>query len=190
VSEARRSRLRRLLGAPFVFIAAILFLFEEILWTAFTRLLGRLARIGLVARLEAWAARLPPYAAMALFLVPLALIVPVKLVALWLIGTHHVVTGVALLVAAKLAATAIEARLFAVCKPALLSVGWFRRLHDWVLGVRARLYARLAAMPAWQAARRRGAALRALIAETGRWLKDRLSRYQKRDAPAQPGENQ
>jgi hypothetical protein len=180
LTDQRKTWLGRLLGPPLIVIGAVLFLFEEFLWTGFIRWLGRLSHLRLVARFEDWAGSLPPYPAMALFIVPLAAIVPVKLVALWLIGTHHVVLGVALLVAAKLIATALEARLFAICKPALLSVGWFHRLHDWVLDLRARLYTRLEAMPGWQAARRRAARLKALLHDAAAGVRAALARSWRR----------
>ena len=42
--------------------------------------------------------------------------------------------------AAKLAGTAVLARIFSVCRPALLSLPWFRKLHDAFLRLRDFLY--------------------------------------------------
>jgi hypothetical protein len=46
--------------------------------------------------------------------------------------------------------TAVVARLFSVCRPTLLRVGWFRWGHDWLLGMKERVYRHLKSMPAWQ----------------------------------------
>jgi hypothetical protein len=135
-----------------VLLAGALVLFEELVVRNVAALARRIARVRFVADLEARAARLPPWAAMCLFAVPVAFLVPVKVAGLWLIGSGHVFSGVAVIVAGKLAGTAVEARVFAACRPALMTVGWFARLHDWVLGVRDRAYARVRALEAWQAA--------------------------------------
>ena len=145
--------LRRALTPPLVVLAALWIVFEEFLWVRLTALVARLARLPAVARLEAGIVRLPPYAAMALFAVPTALLVPLKLGALYLIASGHAVLGIAGIVVAKLALTAVMTRLFAICRPQLLTIAWFARLHDWVLRVRADLYARVRGMPGWRSAR-------------------------------------
>jgi hypothetical protein len=67
-------------------------------------------------------------------------------------GRGHVITGVGVIVAAKVVGTAVVARFFLVCKPVLMGVGWFRAGHDLMIRVKDGLYARLRAMPAWQRA--------------------------------------
>jgi hypothetical protein len=148
-----RPVLRRVLTPPLVVLAALWMLLEEFLWVWVGALIARVAHLPAVARVEARIARLPPYAAMTLFAVPTALLVPVKLGALYLIAAGHAVLGIAILVIAKLALTAVITRLFALCRGQLLTVAWFARLHDWVLRLRADLYARVREMPGWHRAR-------------------------------------
>jgi hypothetical protein len=62
--------------------------------------------------------------------------------------------------------TALVARLFQLCRPSLLSLAWFRRAFDWILATRLWLYARVEAMPAWQAMRM---AVRRLKAKLRSW---------------------
>lgn len=143
---------RRILTPPLVVLAALWMLVEEYLWVHLHDLVARLARLPAIARLEARIAALPPYGAMVLFAVPTAMIFPIKLFALYLIAAGHALTGCAVIVAAKVIGTAVVARLFELCRPQLLTVAWFRRLHDWVLRLRDTLYARIRAMPAWQRA--------------------------------------
>jgi hypothetical protein len=149
-----RRRLRRALELPLVVLAALLFLFEDFLWAWLDRLLQRLARLPAVAWLEARIRRLPPYPAMALFLVPVALLVPVHLVAVYLVARGKFVAALGLYAVVKLAGTAMLARLFVLCRPALMSLAWFRRLYAWVMRTKERLYAQLEAIPAWQRTRR------------------------------------
>jgi hypothetical protein len=145
---------RRALELPLVVIAALLFLFEDFLWAWLERLLGALARLRAVAWLEARIARLPPYPAMALFLVPVLLLLPAHLAALYLAARGRFAAALAIYVVVKLVGTAMLARLFVLCRPALLSLPWFARLCAWVLRAKTWLYAQVDAIPAWQATRR------------------------------------
>lgn len=98
-----------------------------------------LGRLPVVRSLEARISRLGPKAAIALFVGPWLLLLPAKLLAFWLMGTGHAALGVMVFVAAKLLGTALLARLFTLTKPALLTIGWFRRLHDWFTNIKQRL---------------------------------------------------
>ena len=62
-----KKRLKRLLAAPFVLIAAIVILFEEWLWDDLQRLAAAIGRLPLFRQIESLIAGLPPYAALAIF---------------------------------------------------------------------------------------------------------------------------
>ncbi len=66
---------------------------------------------------------------MATLLLPALLLLPVKLLALLLIGNGRFGLGLSLVVLAKLIGTAIVARLFQLTRPALLRLGWFARFY-------------------------------------------------------------
>ena len=87
------------------------------------------------ARLEAAVRALPPWAALLVFLVPVLMLLPVKLLALFLLGRGHATSAVLLLVGAKLAGTAIVARLFQLVEPALMRIPlfarWYPRWKQW-----------------------------------------------------------
>ena len=169
-----RKFLRRVATPPLVVLAALLFLVEEYLWDRLSAALARLARLPAVARVEAAIAALAPYPAMTLFLVPAIMLVPIKLAAVYMMATGHLILGVAVVVVAKLLGTAIVARLFHLCQPSLLSVPWFRRLYDWVLATRDRLYGSLRAMPAWRATVDAVHRTKALLARRRSWLAARF----------------
>ncbi len=135
-----------------VVLAALYMWVEEWIWDRTAALMARIARAPFMQSLERRLAALPPWGALIVFLLPGTLLLPVKIGALFLAGRGHYVAGVSVIVAAKVLGTAIVARLFAVCRPALLTVHWFRVLHDWVLRFKESLYARVRAHPAWQAA--------------------------------------
>lgn len=144
--------LKRILLPPMVIIAAVIMFVEEWLWDHLAALMRRLSRTAPVRALEAWLAGLPPYAAVAAFLLPGTLLLPVKLAALYLIAHHHAVAGLTVIIAAKLIGTACAARLYAVCRPALLTLRWFRWLHDTIIRFKTWLYSAIKAMPGWETA--------------------------------------
>lgn len=114
-------------------LLALVVLFEEWGWEPLQRALGVLARLPLIGALERWVGRLPPRAALAVFVLPSLLLLPVKLLALWLIGNGHALLGAATVIGAKLLGTALVARLFTLTRPALMQLGWFAQLHGrWV----------------------------------------------------------
>src|SRR5260221_6786572 len=101
---------------------------------------GRLPGVGWC---EAPTAGFPPYAALVAFLIPAAILVPFKLLAFWLIARGHALLGLEVFVVAKIVGTAFLARIFALTRPALLSIGWFARFHGAFTAWRGRPYAYL-----------------------------------------------
>jgi hypothetical protein len=72
---------------------------------------------------------LPPYAALLVFFAPMVALFPVKVFGLWLIGEGRGFLGVGIIVVAKVAGTAVVARLFMLTHPALMQLPWFARLY-------------------------------------------------------------
>lgn len=145
-----RNKLKKLLLAPFIYTAAILLVLEEWLWNATKRLLARLPQIAFIVRLEQWIASLSPYAALAIFVLPTVLLLPVKILALLSITHGHPTLGLIIVLSAKVLGTALVARLYGLTKNALLSLAWFVRWHDAVLAFKDRMIAQLRATRAWQ----------------------------------------
>jgi len=143
-----------MIRAPLLILAFAIILLEETIWRWARALGGLLARIPLFAALERLVPRLDARLVLLLFLVPIALLFPVKLTALWLIGTGHAISGLALIIAAKMVGTAFSARLYTIAQPRLMELPLFVRLHALVTRLIARAHAYLDATPAWQAARR------------------------------------
>ncbi|MGA8516352.1 MAG: hypothetical protein WB821_16440, partial [Burkholderiaceae bacterium] len=91
---------------------ALFLIFEEWGWVPLSALMGRLARLPLWAKLERKIARLPPWAALVVLGLPTLALLPIKLLALYLLGQGQAAWGVTVLVGAKLVGTALLARLF------------------------------------------------------------------------------
>lgn len=117
--------LRGLIGG----VLALLILFEEWGWEPLQLALAWVGRLPGLRWMERRVQALPPYGALAVFLLPTLLLLPVKLLALWLIGQGKVVLGTLVIVGAKLAGTAIVARLFTLTRPALMQLAWFAGVY-------------------------------------------------------------
>jgi len=135
-----------------IVLAAAVMFFEEWLWNHLTTFMAWVARARVFRWLEARLSSLPPYGAMAVFLIPGVMLLPVKIAALWLMTCGHPGGGLLIIIAAKVVGTAVVARIFTVCRPALLTVVWFRRFYESIVRLKNRLYAAIKSMPAWTAA--------------------------------------
>ncbi len=169
--------LKRLLTPPLMALAALLLFVEEVLWEALKRVMAALGRLPLIHAAETWLSRLPPYGAMAVFLAPGTLLLPVKLIALWLLAHGQVIAGCTLIISAKIAGTALVARIFTLTKPALLQLAWFAALHGWIMAWRERLYGYIQATAAWQRLAAIKRAIRHWLAELNRhWRPGHIGR--------------
>ena len=146
-------KLWQLLRGMFRASLALLILFEEWGWEPLQRAMAAVGRLPLLRQLEGALRRLPPYAALAVLLLPSLLIIPIKLAALWLISQGRPVIGLTVILLAKLIGTALLARLFHLIQPALMQLGWFARLYVRWSAWKAVLLAWVRASAAWRGAR-------------------------------------
>jgi hypothetical protein len=86
----------------------------------------------LLRRLRRQIERLPPYPALLLVAVPLAVVEPLKLATLFIIGKGHWITGVVAMICAYAVSLLVTHRLFKIVKPKLLELVWFARLWAWL----------------------------------------------------------
>jgi|SRR5205085_11135757 len=161
--------MRSFIRGFFLGILALLLLFEEWGWEALAAAIARLSRLPFFAWLEERIRRLPPYAALATFAAPALLLVPVKLLALYFIGAGHGMLGLVVLFGAKVAGTAIVARLFALTQPTLMQLAWFARWYPRWKAWKDRLMDQVRRSPAWLAA---GRMKEAVAEQWARWRKD------------------
>lgn len=133
-------RWKKLLAAPFILIAAIFVLLEDWLWDDLQRLAAAIGRLPVFRQVESLIANLPPYAALSVFAVPTLLLLPVKLAALWFIAHGQAAFGFLVVVFAKVAGTALVARIYTLTEPKLLLIGWFAWLHARFVIFKARVY--------------------------------------------------
>ena len=162
--------LLRMLITPFL---ALVLVFEEWGWEPLSAAMARLSKLRVWAWIEHRIASLPRWAALLVLGVPMLALLPVKLLALYLLGHGHILLSVAILVGSKLAGTAVVARLFQLTQPTLMQFGWFARWYPrwktWKDGVLDRVRQSLA----WRAVRRLKAGTKRTVR---RWRSGRRQR--------------
>jgi hypothetical protein len=148
------SSLRALLRRIFIALFALVLLFEEWGWEPLAAALARLAKLPFFAWLERGIRALPPYVALATFLVPALTLLPVKIAAVYLVANGHGWLGLAVLLAAKVIGTAILARLFTLTQPILMQLAWFARWYPRWKAWKDGVIEEVRRSAAWRAARR------------------------------------
>ena len=83
--------------------------------------------------------RLGPYQSLLILAIPLAIVEPLKLVALFVVGEGHFVAGVLIMIFAYAGSLFVTERLFLVLKPKLLTLSWFAVAWQWFVTVRDKL---------------------------------------------------
>jgi hypothetical protein len=156
-------------------IAALIILFEEWGWRPLSDLIARLARYAPVAALERWIAGLPPFAALIVIALPTTLLLPLKFVAVWLLANGHLATATLLFVAAKIASTALIARIFILTKPSLMRIAWFARAYDWFVPWQEALFAQIRSSWVWRYGRMLKTRIRLETAKAWTRAKPRLA---------------
>ncbi len=156
----------RWLRRGFEALLALLILFEEWGWEPLRRALAWVARWPPLAWIERRIASLPAYPALAVFLLPTLLLLPVKLAALWLIGQGRAGLGLLVIVLAKLVGTALVARLVQLTLPALMQLGWFARWYGRWTAWKEAIIVRVRASWAWRVGR---VVKRRVVQRLARW---------------------
>jgi hypothetical protein len=151
--------LRRLLRHTLLGFAALILLFEEWGWEQLSALVARLSALPFFAWLEQRIRLLPPWAALATYILPALALVPLKLLALFFMGQGHALLGVGVLVGAKFIGTAVLARLFTLTQPTLMRLPWFARWYPRWKAWKDGVMDQVRGSPAWQAIKRGRAAV-------------------------------
>ncbi|MET0875749.1 MAG: hypothetical protein ABWY14_01310, partial [Tardiphaga sp.] len=128
--------MRRLLR-PLWILLALVFLFEAWLWERLKPVVARFVAWipwdAFKARIAAGIERLPPLATLLVFLVPVVLLFPIKLIGLWLLARGLWLGAMATLGLAKVVSMGVTAFIFEVTKPKLLQMAWFAWAYEKVL---------------------------------------------------------
>ncbi len=152
---------------PVLFVVAAIYIAVDELFSFATQPLAAwLARQDIARRLRRWIMSLSPYPALALFVVPLIILEPVKPVAAYFAATGHFATGAALFVGGELLKLVLVERLFLLNKRKLLSIAAFAWCYWYISALREWLEA----TAAFRGARR-------LIRRAESFVRDQVERW-------------
>jgi hypothetical protein len=149
----------RWIFTPFV---ALILIFEEWGWVPLAAWVARAARLPLWAKLERKIAGLPPWAALLALGLPTLALLPIKLLALYLLGRGQAALGLTVLLCAKLAGTALLARLFHITQPTLMQIAWFALWYPRWKAWKDALFTRIRTSTLWRMGRGLKSSLRRL----------------------------
>jgi hypothetical protein len=128
------------LTRPFWIVLAVLFLFEAWLWDSLQPIVARIIGVIPWGRIKPACIRLvdrlSPQATLAVFVIPLIALLPLKFLEFWFLAHRQWVAAVLVLVAAKLIGLGVTAFIFEVTKDKLLQMAWFRRLYEFFVWAR------------------------------------------------------
>jgi hypothetical protein len=126
-------------------LLAIIFLIEAWLWDKLEPIVARIVEIIPLKRMKIefarWAEQLPPSATLLLFLLPQAVLIPIKVLELWFFVNGQWISGTAALILSKLVFLGTTAFVFDVTRDKLLQLDWFRGLYHYVLWLRQSAHA-------------------------------------------------
>src|SRR5476651_2589874 len=133
--------MRRLLQ-PIWVLLAVIFLIEAWLWDHLEPVVAWfVAQIPLRA-FKQWLAErvdtLSPAMTLVVFIVPVIPLFPLKLVGLWLLTHEYWISAILTIIVAKLLGVGVTAFVFDVTRPKLLEMGWFEKLYEFVMALRAK----------------------------------------------------
>jgi len=135
-------------------LLAIFLIIEEWLWD-FLSLCGHYLILLLrLENFERWLSQTKPNVALLAFMIPVLIVTPINLAALWLLLHGLLLQGILLEVFAKLLGTLLVARVFTLTKPQLLSFkaialiyttirGWLHWAHEKVVETAIYKYSKL-----------------------------------------------
>src|ERR1700757_4425680 len=135
--------LRRLLQ-PFWILLAIVFLIEAWLWDHLEPIVARAVAAIPLHTFKQWLAervdQLSPAMTLIVFIVPGIPLFPLKLAGFWLLTHEHWMSAVFTILFAKFLGVGVTAFVFDVTRPKLLEMGWFGKLYEFVLTLRAKAH--------------------------------------------------
>ena len=128
--------MRRLLR-PFLVLLALLFLLEAWLWEHLAPIVAWIvARVplrALKAHMAAAVDALPPTATLGVFLLPVIMLLPLKVLGLWMLAHGFWLGAVGVLALTKVVSLGVTAFVFDLTRPKLLQLAWFRQVYDLII---------------------------------------------------------
>lgn len=141
-------------------VVAVYVVVDGIVAPLFGPVMRFLSSLGLIRRIEAAIARLPPYVVLTLLLVPFIVAEFAKAYGIYLIAEEQFWNGAGIFVAAYIISILVCQRIFLAGREPLMTIGWFKVAFERVMRIKARVLDWLSRTRVWRQAeqlRRRAA---------------------------------
>ena len=132
--------MNRILKPIVALLAVIYFLVDAVFMPVAKRISDWVAQHWVMKRVRAWIVSLPPYPTLLLFVVPVAILEPLKPISLYLMGVGDVTLGMTVLVVGELLKLVLIERLFNLSRDKLMAIpafawsyGKYRQVKDWIV---------------------------------------------------------
>ena len=133
--------MRRLLQ-PIWVLLAVIFLIEAWLWDHLEPVVAWVVALIPLRAFKQWLAErvdtLSPAMTLIVFIVPIIPLFPLKLAGLWLLTHEYWLSAILTILFAKFLGVGVTAFIFDVTRPKLLEMGWFEKLYDFIIALRAK----------------------------------------------------
>ena len=144
---ASRKRIKSIFKPLVIVAAAAYFVIDALTLSVLKPFLRKIVNLRLFALIVRWIASLSPYATLALFLIPLILLEPVKPLSAYLVASGQFKLGMFVLVVGEILKITIVERIFHIGRKKLLTIKAFALVYDFVWG----WLSWMQALPSWQA---------------------------------------
>lgn len=144
-------------------LLAIFLIIEEWLWDFLNALGHILAKLLFLQDFERWLSQTSPLTALLAISIPLLIVTPINLAALFLLAHGLILQGIVLEIVAKLMGTLLVARVFALTKPQLLTFKIIARIYTTITGWLRWAHEKIAETAIYRAAKAFKAAAKARI---------------------------
>ncbi len=132
----------------------MILIIEEWLWDVLTACGRWLTRLLHLARFELWLRQSSPNVALVAFAIPFLIVTPLHVAVFWLLAQGLIMQGVLLEIGAKVLATLLVARVFALTQAQLMSFSAFALLYNTITGWLQWAHARIAETAVYRLASR------------------------------------
>ena len=130
----RPKKLKSIFKPLIIVVAAVYFVIDALALSALKPLLKKIANLRLFAFIARWVASLSPYSTLALFLIPLILLEPVKPLSAYFVASGQFKLGMFVLVVGEILKITIVERIFHIGREKLLTIKAFALVYNFVWG--------------------------------------------------------
>jgi hypothetical protein len=146
VGSMTRAILKAFLEPFVVVLAAVYFVIDALALSILKPLLRKIANLKLFKFIAQWIASLGPYSTLALFVVPVVLLEPVKPLSAYFLASGHIKIGVVVLIVGEILKITIVERIFHIGRDKLMTIKAFA----WIYNFASEWLTWLQGLPPWQ----------------------------------------